>query len=260
MSEITLVGAGEQAKAIIAAARKCGLVVRAVYDDEQARWGELLLGVPITGPTSAAHKAGLPVVMGFDDPRERLTFAEQFDLPWQTIVDPTAFLNPSATVGPGTVVLAGAVIQPSVSIGRHVLVAANATVSHDCMVEDYVQIGTGVDLAGGIRIATGARFDVGAVVIPNVYVGAWATIGPRAVVTRDVPDAFHVQGIPARPGSDDDHDSIDHGSGFDAGFLTWLLAAWGIGAAGALQALHACAAKMSARPLVNLQRRVAGSR
>lgn len=227
MSEIILVGAGEQAKAIIAAAKSCGLNVRAIYDDDQTRWGELLLGVPISGPASAACQAELPAVLGFDDPQERRLYTESFDLPWKTVIDPTAFLNPSAIVGPGTVVLAGAVIQPSVSIGRHVLVSANATIAHDCLIDDFVQIGTGADLAGGVRVGAGAKFDVGAVVIPNIHIGAWTQIGPRAVVIHDVPDGFSMHGVPARRDSDDDHDTGDHGASFGAGFLAWLMAALG---------------------------------
>lgn len=94
-------------------------------------------------------------------------------------------------------ILEGAILQPSVIVGRHVLIAANATLSHDCIVEDGVQLSEGVDLAGGVRVAEGTLVGIGAVVTPNVHIGAWTIIGPRSAVIRDVPGHSHLQGIPA---------------------------------------------------------------
>ena len=42
-------------------------------------------------------------------------------------------------------------------------------------------------------------FQVGAVTIPNVRIGKWSTIGPRATVIRNVPDNVKLTGIPAQP-------------------------------------------------------------
>ncbi len=64
MREIILIGAGRQAKAVIAAAEQAGFKVRAVYDDDQSRWGQSLRGVPIVGPLSQAEQAALPAVLG----------------------------------------------------------------------------------------------------------------------------------------------------------------------------------------------------
>ncbi|HEY1602679.1 MAG TPA: NeuD/PglB/VioB family sugar acetyltransferase [Pirellulales bacterium] len=203
MAELIIIGAGSQAKAIISAARQAGMTVRAIYDDDCARCGQTVLGVPITGPLTQAVGALVPAVMCIDDAQQRKAIAEQLDISWGTVIHPNAFLHPSATVGPGTVILEGVVIQPSVTIGKHVLVAANATVAHDCVVENFAHIGPGVDLAGAVRIGEGAIISVGAVVIPNMRVGAWTTVGPRAAVICDLPDHIHAAGLPAKPVDED---------------------------------------------------------
>ena len=199
MPEIILIGAGSQAKAIIAAAQQCGVAVRAVYEDDRTRWGQSLLGVPITGPVSEAPSARLPAVLGYDDPRVRKAIANTLNVNWTTVIHPSAFLNESASVGAGTVILEGVMLQPSVVGGRHVLISANASLSHDCVVEDYVQVSAGVDLAGGVKVGEGACLGIGAVVIPNVHVGSWTTIEPRAPVVRNAPDHSEVARLPAKP-------------------------------------------------------------
>ena len=199
MPEIILIGAGDQAKVIIAAAKLGGTVVRAIYDDDALRWGETVAGVPILGPLSKAESAGLPAVMGFDDPHLRKAAAERLELRWVPVVHPRAYLEQSVEVGPGTVVLEGVVVQADAVLRRHVMVSANVTISHDSFVDDFAQLWPGVVLAGTVNIGEGACLEMGALVIPNTHVGAWASIGPRAVVIHDVPDNAHMAGMPARP-------------------------------------------------------------
>ncbi|HVU88482.1 MAG TPA: NeuD/PglB/VioB family sugar acetyltransferase [Pirellulales bacterium] len=199
MHELILIGAGSVAKAVIAAADQAGMRVRALYDDDSSRWGTTLLKVPVVGALSEAAKAGLPAVLGLDDPIQRKAAVDRLNLQWATVVHPSAFINPSCAIGAGTVILEGAIVQPNVTLGRHVIIEANATVSHDCVVEDFAYLGPGVDLAGSVRVGEGASFQVGAIVTPNICVGAWAMIGPRSAVIRDVPDHVTVDGLPARP-------------------------------------------------------------
>jgi sugar O-acyltransferase (sialic acid O-acetyltransferase NeuD family) len=223
MPEIILIGVGLSAKAIITAAQQAGNPIRAIYDDDPSRAGQSLMGVPVAGLIAEAAKAGLPAVLGFDDTHQRKAAAERLNLAWVTVIHPKAFLNPSATVGPGTVILEGVIVQPSVVIGRHAILEANATIAHDCVVEDYVHIGPGVDLAGNVRVAQGASLDVGAVVIPNMRVGQWATVGPRAAVIHDVPDNIRVHGVPA---VSDDVDPPSGGGAWSRGetaLALWLL-------------------------------------
>jgi sugar O-acyltransferase (sialic acid O-acetyltransferase NeuD family) len=199
MREIVLIGATNHAKMIIAVARQSGMDVRAVYDDDQSRHGQAILDVPISGPISDAKRAGLPCVLAIDDPRERQKLARQLIVSWATVVHPNAIVEIGAEIGPGCIVQEGVVIQSGVVVGRHVVISANSTISHDCRVGDFVQLGPAVSLAGGVQVAKGACLQIGAAVIPNVRVGAWADVGPRATVIRDVSNRGRVSGTPSIP-------------------------------------------------------------
>jgi acetyltransferase-like isoleucine patch superfamily enzyme len=50
-----------------------------------------------------------------------------------------------------------------------------------------------------VRVGDGARIGPGAAVLCGVTIGARAVVGAHAVVTRDVPDAAVVEGVPAAP-------------------------------------------------------------
>ena len=162
MADIILIGAGSQAKAIISAVRLLGMKVFAIYDDDCARWGQLISGVPIVGSLALAPSSGLPGVLGFDEPQRRKAVARNLDVRWTTVIHPKAFLDPSASVGAGSVVLEGVVAQADVDVRQHVVVSANVTISHDSVVEDFVQLWTGVVLAGTVHIGEGACLETGA--------------------------------------------------------------------------------------------------
>ena len=169
-----------------------------MFDDDPALRGRSVSGVPFLGSVADAAKLGIPAVLACDDPAQRKAWANQLDLRWGTVMHPRVFLDPSAGVGPGSVVLAGAVLQADAVVRRHVVVSANVTISHDTLVQDFAQLGPGVVLAGFVDVGEGAVLEAGALVIPNISVGAWARIGPRSVVIRNVADRASVAGLPAK--------------------------------------------------------------
>ena len=94
-------------------------------------------------------------------------------------------------------VCAGAVVQPGARIGC-TSSSIPASIGHDCRVGDYAHVAV-AHLGGGASIAEGVFMGLGSVVLPSVHVGAWATVGAGAVVTRNVDPETTVIGIPARP-------------------------------------------------------------
>lgn len=196
-----VVGAGGHGKVVVSLLQSCGLAVDAVLDDASSRWGETLLGVPVTGP--------LDLLLGLDEPlavlalghnATRLALARRFSrVRWETAVHPRAWVHESVLIGPGTVVFAGAVLQPGVEIGAHCIVNTGALVDHDCRIGDGTHLAPGTCLAGGVTVGKGVFFGIRSAAVPGISVGGWTTVGAGAVVVRDLPERIVAVGVPARP-------------------------------------------------------------
>lgn len=201
--EVAIIGAGGQAKVVIDSIRAGGqMTVRGVLDDNPARNGTTVMGVPILGPIDEATIARFDLthaVIAIGDNRLRCELARRFraTLIWECIVHPRAVISEDVELGEGTVVFAGAVIQPSSVVGRHAIVNTAASVDHDCIVGDFAHLAPGSHLAGGVRIGDGTLIGMGANVLPSLHVGDWATISAGGVVTRDIPAGVTAIGVPA---------------------------------------------------------------
>lgn len=196
--KIVVLGAGGHAKVVIATVRAAGGNVVAAYDDDEGRWGQQILGVPISGPISKETIGNGPAVIAIGNNRTRWSIAERLHANWVSVCHPNATVHASVVLGPGSVVFAGSVVQPDTTIGAHSILNTAATVDHDCIVADFVHIGPGVCLCGGVTVNEGVLLGVGAKVAPNVEVGPWSTVGAGAVCMVDVPGSTTVVGVPAR--------------------------------------------------------------
>lgn len=204
MSGLSIIGAGGHAKVVIATARAIGDVALAgVLDDDPARTGGEVLGVPVRGAIDVETVRRLGVtraVLAIGGNRARAEVAARLagHVAWATLVHPSAVVDPTARLGEGVVVFAGAVIQPDAVIGRHAIVNTGATVDHDCVIGDFAHIAPGVHLAGNVHVGEGALLGIGSCAIPGSRIGAWATVGAGGVVVGEVAAGACVKGVPAR--------------------------------------------------------------
>lgn len=200
VEEVFVVGAGGHARVVISTLREAGRIVTGLFDDEPAKSGQEIEGVPVIGdlrdlPTELARK----FAMGIGDNLVRRMIAERFPAArWITIIHPHAHVDRTATLGPGTVVFAGAVVQPGARLGAHCIVNTSATIDHDCQLADFVHVAPGCHLAGAVSLEEGVLMGIGCVAVPGVRVGGWTTVGAGAVVTRNLPQHSVCVGVPAR--------------------------------------------------------------
>ena len=198
---VHVIGAGGHAKVVLSVLQAAGYAIAGLHDDDPARQGEQVLGVPILGPN--ALLANTPethaiIAIGSNEARKRIA-ATLDRVTWVgPVVHPSACVHESATIGVGTVIFAQAVVQPCAQIGKHVIINTAATVDHDCVLEDFVQLTPGVHLGGTVRLGEGAFLGVGCSVIHGRTLGGWITVGAGAAVVCDLPGRIVAVGVPAR--------------------------------------------------------------
>lgn len=151
---------------------------------------------------------------------------------------PTAQVASDATIGEGSSIWDYAQIREGASLGENCIVGrgayidAGVSLGDNCKVQNYALVYEPADIANGVfigpaavltndqwprainpdgtlksasdwdavgvTIKEGAAIGARAVCVAPVTIGAWATIGSGAVVTRDVPDYALMVGVPAR--------------------------------------------------------------
>jgi sugar O-acyltransferase (sialic acid O-acetyltransferase NeuD family) len=191
-----VIGAGDHARVVGSLLEAAGIPIAGHYDDDPRAWGTVVGSATVLGPlTEIPSGARSVIAVGDNDARKRI--ADALDLDWITAIHPFSWIDPGVRPGPGTVVGPGSVVMVGARIGDHVILNNRASVGHDAAVEDFAHL-TVAHLGGGATAGEGALLGMGSVVLPRLRVGAWATVGAGAVVTRDVRPGAVVIGVPAR--------------------------------------------------------------
>jgi sugar O-acyltransferase (sialic acid O-acetyltransferase NeuD family) len=208
MHRVLILGAGGHAQVvadILLRARDAGQPVTPIgyLDDNASLHGKVFLDLPVLGHIMALDRVphdAIIIAVGNNQIRKRL--ADEFSAAGETFAGahhPAATIAPDVLIGPGAMICAGVVINTGSAIGAHVILNTGCTVDHHNDIESYAHIAPGVHTGGEVIIAEGALIGIGATIAPRTSVGAWATVGAGAVVTKPVPPGVTVVGVPARP-------------------------------------------------------------
>jgi sugar O-acyltransferase (sialic acid O-acetyltransferase NeuD family) len=208
--QLLLVGAGGLAREAAEAARATNAVsptweLLGFVDDDPAKQGSVVSGIPVLGPVETVHDHPDALVLICpvrpDNYLARLLLAERLGLDderYATVIHPTATVGTTCEVGPGSVILAHVDLTTDVTVARHVVVMPQVVLTHDVKVEDFATIASGVRLGGACHVGRGAYLGSGACLREGIVVGEWALVGMGSVVTHDVPADRVWYGVPAR--------------------------------------------------------------
>jgi sugar O-acyltransferase (sialic acid O-acetyltransferase NeuD family) len=130
--------------------------------------------------------------------RSELFLRYSSEIPFATIIHPSAYVDRSAEVGAGSIIYPGCVIDLGVVIGRNVLLNAGCVIAHDSRVGDHSFFSPAVNLAGFINIAPKVILGIGTVVIDNLHVCEYTRSGAGAVITQSVVSPGLYVGVPAK--------------------------------------------------------------
>ena len=127
-----------------------------------------------------------------------VTQVAKHNIPFVTLVHPSARISKRSNIGEGTFVNCSAMIATETQIGKHVVINRGALIGHHTTVGSFVTIGPGANIGGNSQIGNNTYIGVGATIIDHISVGSHSVIGAGSVVTRDVPDRVLVVGVPAK--------------------------------------------------------------
>jgi len=201
---LVLVGAGGHAAVVADIARLLGTDIAGLLTDGADVVADLV-GHTILGGDALFEDAGFVAahdfVVAIGGQRRRTAVARDLAKKgacFATLVHPTAVIADRVTVGAGSVVMAGVIVNAGSRVGRHCILNTGASLDHHGQLADGVHLGPQAVLAGTVTAGEGAFCATNCTIIPNIAVGAWATVAAGAVVMRDVPDGATAIGNPAR--------------------------------------------------------------
>jgi sugar O-acyltransferase (sialic acid O-acetyltransferase NeuD family) len=175
------------------------------FCDDGTKVGSVVNGVKVLGDANfLLQQPEIFVVVAIGDPQVKQQVIQKLlsskGIHFVTLIHPRAILGDLHTIdiGEGSIITAGCVLTTNIRIGKHVLINLNATVGHDVTIGDCSSIMPGVNLAGEVKIGSGVLVGSGANILNKISVGNSAVVGSGAVVTKNVPEAVTVVGVPAR--------------------------------------------------------------
>jgi sugar O-acyltransferase (sialic acid O-acetyltransferase NeuD family) len=203
---IAILGAGGHAQ-VIADALRCQPETMHIplffLDDDPSIHNSRRMEIPILGYLSDLARIphqGVLVAIGSNKTRkivaDRLRQQEET---FVTVIHPRATIADGVQIGAGSVIFAHAVVNTGSKIGEHVVLNTGCTVDHHNHIADFAHVAPGAHLGGDVTLGEGAFIGIGAIVMPQHRVGAWATVGAGSLAHRDVRAASTIVGVPGRP-------------------------------------------------------------
>lgn len=201
--KIIVLGAGGHAKVVIDIIRNINSHLRQdeIYTlDDAYKRGEVIYGCLNLGRIDECinYNYNTKFIIGIGDNELRKRIAEQYNLPYLTLVHSSAVISDSAVIGEGTVIMAGAIINSECKIGKHCIVNTGATIDHEDQIDNYVHISPGAHLGGRVKVGERSWLGIGCCIKNNINIAPDCVIGAGGVVINDLKEPGKYVGVPVR--------------------------------------------------------------
>jgi sugar O-acyltransferase (sialic acid O-acetyltransferase NeuD family) len=211
MLKLIIIGAGGLGREVLWLTREINRVcptfdILGFLDDNRARHGTEVDGIPVLGSIDLAGTytadAQVRIVIAVGEPdvkREIAARLAPLNPSYATLIDPQARGDwARITIGAGSVICAGAVLTTNICLGNHVVVNPLVYIGHDSVIGDYSTVAPQAVISGSVTLGEGSYLGSNCSIRDEVIVGDWVIVGMGAVVTKALPDAVVVTGVPAQ--------------------------------------------------------------
>ncbi len=173
-----------------------------LVDDDPAKQGTEILGLPVIGPFEALadHHPGDQAVnlvarstAGRDKARARI---EGYGLELVSLVHPSIDLR-FAQVGQAVTIYAGCTISAMSQVGDHSVIFTQAVLGHGANLGNGAVLAPGAVVNARVQVGEQAYIGSNASVLPDLKIGANATVSACSAAIGDVPPGCVALGVPA---------------------------------------------------------------
>lgn len=206
--KIAVYGASGFGREVVWLAQSCDdYEVVCFIDDDTSKHGASLNDIPVMSLENACEQfPGAFVVGGIGVPKTRQLLMEKAraaGFRFETIIHPRVERSQWIEVGTGTVICAGNILTTNIILGEHVQINLDCTIGHDVVMGSYTTLAPGVHVSGWVHFGKRVYVGTGAVIINGteekpIAIGDDAVIGAGACVTKSIPKAMTVVGVPAK--------------------------------------------------------------
>jgi sugar O-acyltransferase (sialic acid O-acetyltransferase NeuD family) len=194
---LLLIGAGLGATQVIdILAHDDAAMAVAVVDDQAARHGEVVDGVPVVGGMdhavrlfeAGAFDAAVIAISTSVPARTRLRQrCEAAGIPLANVIDPTARIAAGVSIGSGNVICAFCHFGVEARIGDNNFLSAYNSFDHHCVLGSDISTGPGCMASGLVELGDRCRLGTGIFIEPHVHLGAGVQVASGAVIVASVP-------------------------------------------------------------------------
>jgi len=210
MSQVVIIGAagtGQDVAGFLADINAEGPTYECLgfLDDDPAKHGTQVGGLPVLGPlTAASDFPDASFVDCLGSPRTFLQRERRIgDLGirpdrLETIIHPSALVAAGCEVGGGSILYPFTHLGPGVELGRQVIVLSHSVIHHHSRIGEFTIIASGCNVSGDVEIGRCCYLGTGCSIRDGIAVGARSLVGMGSAVVSAIPADSVAAGVPAR--------------------------------------------------------------